>query len=106
MAKFKAMKFWIGRDPACSERAQKILFDMGYRWPLGRDSIQYTEAEHMRTTVAGKVLVVSEGDDAPGEEVNIDWLRTPKLETVELNGKTYLKADLEAALEKLEPVEG
>ncbi len=44
-------------------------------------------------------------EEVTGEEINIDWLRTPKEETVELNGKKYIKAELEEALKHIKPID-
>ena len=42
----------------------------------------------------------------PGtEEINIDWMRTQQKETIELNGKTYIKEELEEALSKINPID-
>jgi hypothetical protein len=107
MSEFKAMKFWIGDDPKCSERVQKMLFDMGYQWSSGTKKIIHTSKESLLTYEYGDLVYLdypSEYGEEEREEINIGWLRTPKQETIELNGKNYIKADVEAALEKLKPV--
>lgn len=116
MSKFKAMKFWIGNDPKCSERVQKMLFDMGYGWAaIKRKTVSNTDLTCIRTDNYGSIMYASSvvsrenfdssyGFFSMDEEINIDWLRSPKEETIELNGQTYIKSDVEEALKKLKPV--
>ena len=106
----KAMKFYIRDDPELCEKVQKLLFDLGYGWYVGYTAVKYLEAHYLYTFPSGYMGVGGVGtgscfDQQDAEEINIDWLRSRPKETVELNGETYLKKDLEAALAKLEPVE-
>lgn len=112
---FKKMKFSPqNRDEMV--KAQNALFKLGYRWSGYGQNIAYSNQNFLYTNEFG---TITHGDDAEyfnsreGVEVILVTMTTVvhtleeviKPETVELNGKTYLKADLEAALEKLKPVE-
>lgn len=101
--KFKAMKFWIGGDKEVSEKLQKVLFSLGYTWCNLGAEVHPTESEYISAHHDGDL---SHGDGSfDYEEINIDWMRTPKEETVELNGKKYLKSELEEALKHIKPME-
>ncbi len=108
---FKKMKFAPKtRDEMI--HAQNALFKLGYRWSGCGQNIAYSNQNFLYTNEFG---TITHGDDAEyfnrreGVEVILVTVHTLeeviKPETVELNGKTYLKTDLEAALEKLKPVE-
>lgn len=114
MSKFKAMKFWIGYDPKCSERVQQMLFDLGYKWISDDKKVRYTSEEYITTVQWGGRIskgYLFWGDSRDSfneslcEEINIDWLRTPKEETIELNGKKCIKTELEEALKHINPVD-
>lgn len=108
--KFSNMKFNIGNDPECndpecSERVQKVLFSLGYKWNNPPYSVvRFEDKPYLFTDNRGQMYY---GDYEDGfevfidyEKINIDWLRTPTA-TVEVNGKRYLLSDIE----KLEEVE-
>ena len=112
MSEFKAMKFWIGDDPELSEKVQKILFGLGYKWAFeSRGVTEQVNAYSMYAESDGGIRVASHDkrdgkfsfpDD--GETIDIDWMRTKKPETIELAGKTYIKSELEEALRHIKPV--
>jgi len=109
MSKYKAMKFWIGDDPELSEKVQKLLFSMGYTWLSGSVEIKHTEEGCLYASRGGRVTQSSGGINGffakeDKEEINIDWMRATKPETIELNGKTYVKSELEEALRHIKPV--
>ena len=111
MSEFKAMKFWIGDDPELSEKVQKLLFAMGYGWS-GGGSLCRTGYEELQAWADGSVtnsnaeFISAKNGFIKGEYINIDWMRTKKPETIELNGKTYIKSELEEALRHIKPVYG
>ena len=105
MSEFKAMKFWIGDDPELSEKVQRLLFGLGYSWFVNKDNVANTESSYIYASRGGE-LTHSDNGDRPvdGEEINIDWMRTKKPESIELNGKTYIKSELEEALRHIKPI--
>lgn len=110
---FKKMKFAPKtRDEMI--HAQNALFKLGYRWVQHGQNVAWSNENFLYTTEAGEITYGSTRgyfDLRAGLEMTLVTTVTHTLEevikpeTVELNGKTYLKADLEAALEKLKPVE-
>jgi hypothetical protein len=112
MSEYKAMKFLIGEDPELSERVQNILFGLGYKWNSYGDSkichTGYTELQAWRDgaiTRSNDEFVSKNKGFIKGEYIDIDWLRTKKPETIELNGKKYIKSELEEAIKRIKPVE-
>lgn len=108
MSEFKEMKFWIGDDAELSERVQNILFILGCRWFSG-DAVQITSSTSLYVdggciTYGGHSRKEDWFDKQSHKEINIDWLRTAKPETVELGGKTYIKSELEEALSHINPL--
>ncbi len=108
MGEFKSMKFWIGDDPELSEKVQKLLLDDNYFWRHGGDGSKNTREFALYTNTKGRMTFSNSkaGFDCDNnEEINIDWMRTKKPETIELNGKTYVKSELEEALRHIKPVD-
>jgi len=113
MSKFKEMKFWIGDDPKLSERVQKMLFEMGYEWFQG-DVVRKEEALCLMTVMQEDTS--SEGfiywndnelsfEENLGEEINIDWLRTPKeRKIVTVGDQKYYEDELADALKGIKPI--
>ena len=105
MAKFKEMKFWIGvADEEMSSAIIDHLEAVGY---CTTDARRFTKTCCIIQVAAnGRVSTYSFIDhslfhDISGEEINIDWMRTTKPETVEptvLEGPGLTK---EAALEQI-----
>lgn len=89
--KFKAMTFKVGQDKQLSEKIQNILFDMGYEWSGTGVGYFDNACDCIITDTHGMMFDSSRHS---GESINIDWMSTPKEETVELNGKKYLRSDL------------
>jgi hypothetical protein len=116
---FKAMKFHV-RNSKHSRQVQETLFSLGYRWKAHGQKPSLLKENFLFTDEKGYVyygVMHMAAFDADPREENVMVARTTysieaapkrkaKPETVELNGKTYLKADLEAALQKLTPVGG
>jgi hypothetical protein len=101
------MKFWIGNDPELSEKVQKLLFDAGYSWPSDVKTARYNHEFALYANSGGNLTRNSDSNYFIGhshEEININWMRTTKPETIELNGKIYIKSELEEALLKIKPV--
>lgn len=108
MSEFKAMKFWVNGDKELRLKVRTLLKEMGYREGSYGDD-EFVDEGVVLTHDEGVLDGYNNPSEAffkglSAEEINIDWLRTPKQETIELNGKNYIKADVEAALEKLKPV--
>lgn len=113
---FKAMKF-RARNSKHSKMIQMKLFELGYGWATGGKVVKHTGNEFLYTSLDGAITWGINGrnwsmDNRPEMLIKpyttynlVEAPVQPKPETVELNGKTYLKADLEAALAKLQPVE-
>jgi hypothetical protein len=111
---FKEMKIRV-KNAAHSEAIQESLFDKGYSWPSGQ-KVSHTSAGFLYTKASGRITwgeMEHCFKDKPFPEYKaevktvciFEEVEEEKPETVELNGKTYLKADLEAALEKLTPMQ-
>lgn len=106
---FKAMKFWIGDDPELSKRVHKLLKGLGYGYKMVESRIE-EKAAMLVTTEDGAMWYREDYDEnftsTDAEEINIDWMRTGATrETIELNGKTYIKSELEEALSHIRPIE-
>ena len=104
---FKKMKFKTYGDLKLGRRLQNILFDLGYTWCTVGKRVSYTEHKYLYSEPDGQIMFgdydgVFEEDSA--EEVDIEWLCVVPQETVELGGKTYLKSELEVALENINPI--
>ena len=109
---FKAMKIKVS-DAGHSELIQEELFRLGYGWHTGGKEIRYTEANYLYTEGDGS-MGFGEGfaffDVDESKEVTLEATVTysfkdvEKPESVLLNGKEYLKSDLEEALNKLTPI--
>jgi len=108
--KFKAMKFWIGKD---EEYLYKIVCTI-------LDSLGYSADKNIKPNVcsiacyqSGRYEAATSNKDeywyntlGDHQEIDLDWMRKPaKLETIELNGKQYLKSELEEALKHIKPIE-
>jgi len=114
MSKFKAMKFWIGDDPKLCERVQKILIEMGYSWEYQGAVVRKEEALCLMTVIQGDTS--SEGfiywndnklsfKENLGEEINIDWLRTPaERKIVTVGDQKYYEDELAPALKGIKPI--
>lgn len=108
MSQFKAMKFWIGDDKDLFTRVAKILRESGY---IVHNNLLLGHQKGAISVDEKKVSWMCRENDIdwykeyPAREINIDWMRTPKEETVELNGKKYMKSELEEALKHIRPVE-
>jgi len=109
--KFKAMKFWIGKDMSLYYQVISILKHLGYEEPRTIDMVGNIA---IITNKAGNVSAAGRYSNDLDKhfnqwgrkEINIDWMRKPaKLETIELNGKWYLKSELEEALKHIKPIE-
>jgi hypothetical protein len=111
---FQSMQFKIN-SPVHSTLVQKHLFSLGYQWiswSNGRSdqAVKMTDIPYLTTNDDGFIFSSTEGrseSSIPHYELvtTYDIRRVPEVETVKLNGKTYRKEDLEAALEKLEPID-
>jgi len=107
--KFKEMKFWVGDDSDLFLRVVNALKTLGYTCGDGLFLPDKTGGIRVHD---GRVYWTSDFADGKeyfdrhvsGEEINIDWMRTPNEETVELNGKKYLKSELEEALKHIKPM--
>jgi hypothetical protein len=107
----KAMKFRV-KDEQHSRDIQEWLFSLGYSWPAER-LLDNLDKPHIYVSEEG---YLSWDDDeeyfntCENTEVTLEvtkqyhWsiVDKPERETVELNGKTYYKEELEEALGKLE----
>lgn len=103
MNNFKEMKFWI-TDKLTYSIVCNVLTELGY--------IPHTNINANTCSIRARSNGLFEAysssqvsfDLLRVEEINVDWIQGAKVPTVELNGKTYLKADLEEALQKLTPL--
>lgn len=107
---YKAMKFNIGNNPEVSKRVQEILFELGYKWEPDAQKAKYTGEPYLFTgTYKDNAITWNDDEEtfksSTAEEINIEWMKPQPKETVELNGKKYLKSELETALQHLKPVE-
>ena len=112
---FKTMKFRV-RNSKHSKMIQMKLFELGYKWGAGGRKVLHTNMPYLYANQYGHIShgrTPSHFEVKPSPEMLIEPRTTYNLveapvavkpETVELNGKTYLKVDLEAALAKLQPV--
>lgn len=99
--------FYIGNDPGCSERVQKRLFELGCKWCHGGQQVMSAFASHLYVDLHGscpKEITWSNGSSwAKGickenyQEVNIDFLRTPKEtpKTYNFNGENLTDDEIE-----------
>lgn len=111
MSEFKAMKFWC-EDHNQFELVAGILSKLGYtadhniearlKDGQGKGIVLYATGVYASATTTRGDYWFS--DLADVEEINIDWMRTKKVEYVELGGKKYIKEELEEALSKINPV--
>lgn len=97
-----------------SRQIQETLFSLGYEWMLKGKDVCYTNEPCLFANEDG---TITWGDERCFEQSEFQEAvvvahtsysieDVVKRETVELNGLTYLKTDLEAALKKLTPVGG
>lgn len=114
VVKYQGMKFKTP-TPEISKEVQLALFELGYTWKISGLTVSNTGQSYLYTCHEG---IITHGsfetyytNDSRVEfevkaKTTYEFLAVEKApaETVELNGKTYLKADLEAALEKLKPL--
>lgn len=108
MSEFKNMKFWMGGDGDISTSVQLILLEQGYSWGMSENKPRYIGSNYICSYADGALGwggAKASFDECKYEEINIDWMRTKKPETIELNGKTYVKTELEEALRNIKPVE-
>ena len=85
MAKFKEMKFWIGDDDELRTMIVMALDSLGCETSyMGLDCVRaiYVSSDGA-TTHTGDFSGRSYFDSQTYEEINIDWMRTTKPETVE-----------------------
>lgn len=109
---FKAMKIRV-KDEEHSRLIQEALFEMGYEWAssVGR-GYEFLRSPYLYTSNYGGIYY-GESDYSFNQDVRqeyeakikVEFVEIQKPDTVELNGKIYLKSDLEEALAKLNPVE-
>jgi len=114
MTQFKEMKFRV-KDVEHSAKIQEHLFSLGYKWWSG-STVQLTSSPYIFTEKDGRICKSDSGstfdkDSSPEmhlvENIQITYSLVEvnsAPETVELNGQTYLKADLEEAMAKLSPI--
>lgn len=113
VVKYQAMKF---KTPTreISGKVQSALFELGYSWMHHGRAVANSSKTYIYTNEDGR-LGWGEDDEYFLRDIRQEFkVETKKAyeflavekapETVELNGKTYLKADLEAALDKLKPL--
>jgi hypothetical protein len=104
MSEYKNMKFLVKGDNELAKAVITSLRATGHNI-IGELS---EDVEVIRVYSDGDFRVdLSEDffDDSVAEEINIDWMRTKKPETIELNGKKYIKSELEEAIKRIKPVE-
>lgn len=113
---FKEMKFRV-RDEEHSKQIQDYLFSLGYSWQtIDNIPYRYLSTSYLYARSSGGIGWSEEGsdiffEDHPAQEYKLIPHNTFTIEpvprreeVVELNGQTYLKADLEEALAKLKPI--
>lgn len=114
MSEFKKMKFWFNNgEEALFQEVCDILKAQGcttnFKKTIG------SCGQGLCISVRASGMVTRETDEKRGwwnnklsdyEEINIDWMRTKKSETIELGGNTYIKSELEEALKHIKPVGG
>jgi hypothetical protein len=114
---FKGMKFRV-KDSEHSALIQKHLFSLGYGWCTHYMEIKnidchflYADKKDMSITYSNNSFNNNDYFDnhrnkeyTLKSEVTYFLVPVVEPETVELNGKKYLKEDLEAALNKLTPI--
>ncbi|MCK4815817.1 hypothetical protein KA005_08605 [bacterium] len=111
MSEFKAYKIWIGDDPELYGIIVNLLTSKGYEVGMSYSAGSSHKNIALTTNKNGKIDSATYIDKSGFkcwpvyEEINIDWMRTKKPETIELNGKTYIKSELEEALRHIKPVE-
>lgn len=109
---FKAMKIRV-KDEEHSRLIQEALFEMGYGWGCYKSKeCDYLSANYILTEPDGRLYfcMTEESfnkfkDPEYEAKIKVEFVEIQKPDTVELNGKTYLKSDLEEALAKLNPLE-
>ena len=85
---------------------------MGYVWASGDKEVINSSFKYLYTSrhtgyISYGVTLSSFEEDKRSEyqaKIKVEFVEIQKPDTVELNGKTYLKSDLEEALAKLNPV--
>lgn|SRR5574343_465196 len=103
---FEEMKFVV-HDADQATFLQKKLFEQGYSWKNGQAVIN-TGFKFFATTKSGQIICYWEQREfskASGKryitKVTVDFVEA---ETIEINGVTYLKEDVEKALASISPV--
>lgn len=88
---------------------QQKLFKMGYRWGIESNSqtVQFTEVKYLITTKDGFITwanLYDPEDNILLHHVITDVKFVPAKNVVEINGKVYLKEELEKALSTIKPI--
>lgn len=88
---------------------QQKLFKMGYRWGIEStsQSIQFTEVKYLITTKDGFITWANLYDPENNNflhHVIVDVKFVPAKNVVEINGKVYLKEELEKVLSTINPI--
>lgn len=97
------------KDKYESGAIQQKLFKMGYRWGIESTSqtVQFTEVKYLITTNDGFItwanLYDPENDNLFHHAI-VDVKFVPAKNVVEINGKFYLKEELEKALSTINPI--
>jgi len=101
------LKFNIGDNPEVSETIQKHLFKLGAMWRFfGGATIRNTEKPYLYLSngfiTHGNLESFFVADE--NKEVDIEWMKPTKRETVEIGGKRYYADDLADALSKIKEI--
>jgi hypothetical protein len=102
---FKAMKFHIGDNPVLSETIQKHLFELGYKWQINGQKVQYTYQHGLTAHTDGNITWGSGKTESGFTDIDIEWMKPEKRKTVEVGDKTYYEDELAEALSKIKEVE-
>lgn len=110
------MKFKV-ESPEQSEKIQKALFELGYKWPAGGVRCMYTDAPYLTAyinDVGDKYLSFMSSDNLlqfKKDEGTLCTLETRDVivpvneqPTIKLNGQAYLVSDIEKALAFIKPI--
>ena len=101
--KFKAMRFFIGDNPAVSKAIQKRLFKLGYKWAKSGKKVSHTEKRGLTTWDDGDITHGSGNQAAGFTDVDVEWMKpVEERELLEVGDKTYYLDDVEASLAEVE----